>query len=65
MSSLSVPWAIVAAAVLVALSILGASVIAPHRISAAPNGAYRVNAVTGDVQICALIFGGCRSLAVQ
>lgn len=59
--SLSIPWAIVAAGGILGGAIIMASVIAPYRIAGSATGAWRVNAITGEVQICELAFRGCRS----
>jgi hypothetical protein len=55
------PYAILIGAGISTLSIIGGQFAMPYRMAAGADGTWRVNTLTGDVQICSIAFGGCRS----
>jgi hypothetical protein len=60
-AKMTTPHAILIGAAIIALSIIGTQLAMPYRMAAGADGTWRVNAMTGDVQICSIAFGGCRS----
>ncbi|HEX9472518.1 MAG TPA: hypothetical protein VF957_23580 [Bradyrhizobium sp.] len=50
--TVSVPQAIIIAAMIVAGAIIGSRYIPHYEISAAGGGAYRLNSITGEVIVC-------------
>jgi hypothetical protein len=55
LSNLSAPWANLIGAALIALSIVGAQLLAPYRVGGGTDGTWRLNAITGEMERC--IFG--------
>lgn len=62
MSWLSSPLAIVAGAAIIALSIVGSSLLTPYQVSSSPAGVWRINTITGDMQLCNIGLPGSRCM---
>ena len=61
-AGLNAPFAIVIGAVIIGLAILGSTLLAPYRLAASAEVAWRINTVTGDVQMCNYGVGRCLKL---
>lgn len=56
----SVPLAIVIAGGLIGAAIIAVRVVAPYQITGNSEGAWRINTITGQTDICGIVWHGCR-----
>ena len=59
---MTVPQAIIAAAFLVALSVLGSALLTPYRVSSSTAGVWRINTITGGMELCSIGLGDKRCM---
>ena len=57
LESLTLPWAVLIGAAIIGLSIIASSFVAPYRISTAQGTVARINALTGEVDLCMPVAG--------